>query len=94
MCAPVVSFPDPCNNAILSCQPHSRILANTGSETKSFGSGDIFAAAFFVLHQELVDPFEAGHLATAIASKSVSALGLESVPNTSDILKMRDNIQR
>jgi hypothetical protein len=41
-----------------------------------------------------VDPYEAGHLATAIASKSVSALGLESVPNTSDILKMRDNIQR
>ena len=41
-----------------------------------------------------VDPFEAGHLATAIASKSVSALGLESVPNTSDILQIRDNIQR
>ena len=64
------------------------------SEVDSTGSGDIFAAAFFVLLQELVDPFQACHLATAIASKSVSALGLESVPNTSDILQIRDNIQR
>jgi hypothetical protein len=44
------------------------------------GAGDIFAAAFFTTYFSSKDPWEAAKKAVAIASDSVSRVGIEGVP--------------
>jgi sugar/nucleoside kinase (ribokinase family) len=63
-------------------------------EVDPTGSGDIFAAAFFIQIQETGDPHEAGVMATHLASRSVTRPGVESVPNPSDIRTLRDRLKR
>lgn len=68
------------------------ILPPKVEEIDSTGSGDIFAAAFFINLQEGGNPLSAARFANFIASKSVSKSGLESVPDPSEIAVIRDNI--
>jgi sugar/nucleoside kinase (ribokinase family) len=68
------------------------ILPPKVEEIDSTGSGDIFAAAFFIYLQEGGNPLRAARFANFIASKSVSKSGLESVPDPSEIAVIRDNI--
>jgi sugar/nucleoside kinase (ribokinase family) len=68
------------------------ILPPKVEEIDSTGSGDIFAAAFFIYLQEGGNPLSAARFANIIASKSVSKSGLESVPDPSEIAVIRDNI--
>lgn len=49
------------------------------------GSGDIFAAAFFVRLYQTNDPFEAARFANYLAAASVTRRGLASAPTREDI---------
>jgi len=49
------------------------------------GSGDIFAAAFFVRLYMTRDPWEAARFATLLASFSVTRTGLEGIPTEEEI---------
>ncbi|MBI5292318.1 MAG: hypothetical protein HY872_10630, partial [Chloroflexi bacterium] len=42
--------------------------------------GDIFAAAFFVRLWQTADPWDAARFAVALASDSVTRVGIEGVP--------------
>ena len=53
------------------------------------GAGDIFAAVFFLRLKECGDPWEAGRMATALASRSVTRPGLAGVPTRGEILEAR-----
>lgn len=55
------------------------------SELDPTGAGDIFAAAFFCALADGVDPRLAAHLAACIASRSISRIGWESVPDADDL---------
>jgi hypothetical protein len=50
------------------------------------GAGDIFAAVFFLRLKETGDAWEAGRLAVALASLSVTRRGLDGVPTRAEIL--------
>jgi hypothetical protein len=50
------------------------------------GAGDIFAAVFFLRLKECGDAWEAGRMATALASRSVTRPGLAGVPTRGEIL--------
>jgi hypothetical protein len=77
----------------LNGEPTS-ITAPVVNEMDPTGSGDIFAAAFFIRLQETGDPFEAGQFAISLASKSISGSGLEGVPSPSDIRIIRDRLKQ
>lgn len=62
-----------------------RFRAPDVDEVDSVGSGDIFAAAFFIRLFTTRDPWEAARMATLIASRSVRHKGLEGIPTRSDI---------
>ena len=47
------------------------------------GAGDIFAAAFFVRLWQTADPWDAARFAVALASDSVTRVGIEGVPKQS-----------
>ncbi len=49
------------------------------------GAGDIFAAAFFDRLETTRDPWESARRAIQIASRSVTRVGLASVPTTQEI---------
>ena len=49
------------------------------------GAGDIFAAAFFTSLFRTKDPWEAGKIAVAIASASVSRVGIKGVPTPEEM---------
>jgi hypothetical protein len=51
------------------------------------GAGDIFAAVFFLRLKETGDAWEAGRMATALASRSVTRPGLSGVPTRAEILE-------
>ncbi len=54
-------------------------------ELDSTGAGDIFAAAFFIRLFDTRDPWEAGRFATQLASFSITRVGLDSIPTTTEI---------
>ena len=54
-------------------------------EVDPTGSGDIFAAAFFVRLHQTNDPFEAAHFANCLAAASVTRQGLAGTPTMEDI---------
>ncbi len=60
-------------------------------ELDSTGSGDIFAACFFVRLQQTRDPWEAARFANFLAAASVTRSGLESVPKNEEIKVARKN---
>jgi hypothetical protein len=53
------------------------------------GAGDIFAAVFFLRLKETGDPWEAGRMAVALASLSVTRPGLAGVPTRGEILEAK-----
>jgi hypothetical protein len=53
------------------------------------GAGDIFAAVFFLRLKECGDAWEAGRMATALASRSVTRPGLAGVPTRGEILEAK-----
>ncbi|MBN2084194.1 MAG: hypothetical protein JW748_03150 [Anaerolineales bacterium] len=53
------------------------------------GAGDIFAAVFFLRLKETGDAWEAGRMATALASLSVTRPGLAGVPTRDEILEAK-----
>ncbi len=55
------------------------------AEIDPTGSGDIFAAAFFIRMQYTNDPWEAARFATQLAAKSVTRKGLAGVPTEEEI---------
>ncbi len=62
-----------------------RFRAPEVEEIDAVGSGDIFAAAFFIRLFTTRDPWEAARMATLVASRSVRRKGLEGVPTGRDI---------
>ena len=61
------------------------VPAPTVEEVDPTGSGDIFAAAFFVHFYQTNDPFEAARFANVLAAASVTRQGLASTPTREDI---------
>jgi len=55
-------------------------------EVDATGSGDIFAAAFFVWLQRSDDPWTAARLANCVAARSVTRKGLSGTPTTDEIV--------
>ena len=51
------------------------------------GAGDIFAAVFFLRLKDTGDAWEAGRMAVALASRSVTRPGLAGVPTPAEILE-------
>lgn len=62
-----------------------RFRAPDVDEVDPVGSGDIFAAAFFIRLFMTRDPWEAARLATLVAAKSVTRPGLAGVPTPKEI---------
>jgi sugar/nucleoside kinase (ribokinase family) len=60
-------------------------------EIDSTGSGDIFAACFFVRLQQTRDPWKAARFANLLAAASVTRTGLESVPGSEEIKSALQN---
>jgi sugar/nucleoside kinase (ribokinase family) len=56
------------------------------------GAGDIFAAVFFLRLKETGDPAQAGRLAVALASLSVTRAGLAGVPTAAEILEAKRTV--
>ena len=54
-------------------------------ERDTTGAGDVFAVAFFARLKATNDPLASARFATALASDSVTRIGLESIPNTETI---------
>jgi hypothetical protein len=63
-------------------------------EKDATGAGDIFAAAFFTRMSESRDPWESARFATLIASRSITRVGLESIPTAKEISSDRIIIHR
>ena len=55
------------------------------AEIDTVGSGDIFAAAFFVRLYTTRDPWEAARFATQLAAFSVTRQGMNSIPTIDEI---------
>jgi sugar/nucleoside kinase (ribokinase family) len=64
---------------------HRDVPAPAVEEVDPTGSGDIFAAAFFVRLYQTNDPFEAARFANCLAAASVTRQGLGSTPTMEDI---------
>lgn len=60
-------------------------LAPQIQEVDSTGSGDIYAAAFFIRLYDTRDAWEAGRFATQLASYSIARPGLEGIPTQEEI---------
>jgi sugar/nucleoside kinase (ribokinase family) len=56
------------------------------------GSGDIFAAVFFLELNSGNDPFQAAEFANQLAAKSVTRSGIQSVPTSAEIVAMRGSL--
>ncbi len=57
-----------------------RVPAYCAEETDPTGAGDVFATAYLIALSEDKDPYEAARFANAVASYSVEARGLSSIP--------------
>ena len=64
---------------------HRDVPAPMVEEVDPTGSGDVFAAAFFVHLYQTNDPFEAARFANVLAAASVTRQGLASTPTREDI---------
>ncbi len=62
-----------------------RIPAPRVTEIDPTGSGDIFAAAFFIRLYQTRDPWEAARFANCLASASVTRRGIQSIPRPEEI---------
>jgi hypothetical protein len=58
-------------------------------EVDATGAGDIFAASFFTRMHETRDPWESARFATLIASRSITRIGLNSVPTLDEVAASR-----
>lgn len=58
-------------------------------EIDATGAGDIFAASFFIRMHETHDPWESARFATLIASRSITRVGLSSVPTPEEVASSR-----
>ncbi|MBI5292592.1 MAG: ribokinase [Chloroflexi bacterium] len=59
------------------------------------GAGDIFAAAFFVRLWQTADPWDAARSAVALASDSVTRVGIEGVPKqNTEVRKQNTEVRR
>lgn len=54
-------------------------------EIDASGAGDIFAAAFFIRLYTTRDPWEAARFATFLAARSVTRIGMDSIPTQEEI---------
>jgi sugar/nucleoside kinase (ribokinase family) len=61
-------------------------------EVDATGAGDIFAASFFIRMHETRDPWESTRFATLIASRSITRVGLQSVPTLDEVTASRISI--
>ena len=61
------------------------IPPRTAREVDPTGAGDVFAAAFMVRLAETDDPFEAALFANIVASFSVEAAGMDSIPQRAQV---------
>lgn len=61
-------------------------------ENDATGAGDIFAAAFFTRMHESRDPWESARFATQIASRSITRIGLDSIPTKDEVAASRITI--
>ena len=62
-----------------------RFRAPQVAEVDATGAGDVFAAAFFIRFLTTRDPWEATRLATLVASRSITRVGLDGIPTPRDI---------
>ncbi len=58
-------------------------------EIDATGAGDIFATSFFIRMHETRDPWESARFATLIASRSITRVGLSSVPTPDEVASSR-----
>ena len=58
-------------------------------EIDATGAGDIFATSFFIRMHETRDPWESARFATLIASRSITRVGLDSVPTPEEVASSR-----
>ncbi len=58
-------------------------------EVDPTGAGDIFATSFFIRMHETRDPWESTRFATLIASRSITRVGLQSVPTLDEVTASR-----
>jgi sugar/nucleoside kinase (ribokinase family) len=63
-------------------------------EIDATGAGDIFATSFFIRMHETHDPWESARFATLIASRSITRIGLSSVPTPEEVASSRIIISR
>ena len=61
-------------------------------EVDPTGAGDIFATSFFIRMHETRDPWESTRFATLIASRSITRVGLQSVPTQAEVTASRISI--
>jgi hypothetical protein len=61
-------------------------------EIDATGAGDIFATSFFIRMHETHDPWESARFATLIASRSITRIGLNSVPTSDEVASSRITI--
>jgi sugar/nucleoside kinase (ribokinase family) len=65
----------------------NHIAAEKTIETDATGSGDIFAAAFFIHYSQNNNPSEAAKFAVKLASESVGREGLAGAPSKNDLFQ-------
>lgn len=61
------------------------ITALPADEIDPTGAGDIFAMAFFVRLRQTADPAAAARFASILAGRSVTRVGLASIPTETDV---------
>jgi pfkB family carbohydrate kinase len=61
-------------------------------EIDATGAGDIFATSFFIRMHETRDPWESARFATVIASRSITRVGLSSIPTPEEVAVSRITI--
>ncbi len=62
-----------------------RFPAPEVEEIDATGAGDIFASSFFIRLQTTRDPWEAARVATQLAARSVTRIGLNGIPTVNEI---------
>ena len=70
----------------------SRIEAISVKEIDPTGAGDVFAAAFLIRFSETTDPIESATFASIAAGISVSARGVQAIPDKKAIESLRANL--
>jgi len=63
-------------------------------EVDPTGSGDVFAAAFFVWLYRRGDPWEAARFANCVAARSVTRRGLDGTPTAEEIARCEQDVKR